>query len=60
MNSSTVIECLSQLFLIFGMPGYVHSDQGWSLISMELKLYLNARGLATSQTSVYNPNVMVK
>ena len=54
MNSSTVIECLSQLFLILGMPGSIHSDQGWSLMSTELKLYLNARGLATSQTSVYN------
>ena len=26
MNSSTAIKCLSQLFSIFGMPGYIHSD----------------------------------
>ena len=26
VNSSTVIKCLSQLFSIFGMPGYIYSD----------------------------------
>ena len=54
MNSSTVIKCLSRLFSISGMPGYIHSDRGPSLISTELKLSLNARGVATSRTSVYN------
>ena len=44
----------SALFNIFGMPGYSHSDRGPSLISTELKLYLNARGVATSRTSAYN------
>ena len=34
---------------------YIHSDRGPSLISTELKLYLNARGVATSRTSAYNP-----
>ena len=55
MNSSTAIKYLSHLFSIFGMPGYIHSDRGPSLISTEPKLNLNARGVATSQTSVYNP-----
>ena len=55
MNSSTVSKCLSQLFSIFGMSDYIHSDQGSSLISTELKLCLNAVRVATSQTSVYNP-----
>ena len=27
MGSSTVIKCLSHLFSIFDMPGYIHSDQ---------------------------------
>ena len=43
MSSSTVIKCLSQLFSIFGMPGYIHSDWRLSLISTQLKFYLNAR-----------------
>ena len=55
VNSSTVIKCLSQLFSIFGMPGYIYSDWGLSLILTELKLFLNARGVVTSQTCVYNP-----
>ena len=55
MNSTTVIKCFNQLFSIFGMPGYVHSDRGRSLISTELKDYLNSKGVATSRTSAYNP-----
>ena len=35
--------------------GYIHSDRGPRLISTELKLYLNARGVAISRTSAYNP-----
>ena len=55
INSSTVIKCLCQLFAIFGMPSYVHSDRGSSLISEDLKQSFNGRGIATSRTSRYNP-----
>ena len=55
INSSTVIKCLCQLFAIFGMPSYVHSDRGSSLISEELKQFFNGRGTATSRTSRCNP-----
>ena len=55
VNSSTVIKCLCQLFCLFGMPSYVHSDRGPSLISQELKHFLNSRGIATSKTSRCNP-----
>ena len=55
INSPTVIKCLCQLFAIFGMPSYVHSDRGSSLISEELKQFFNGRGIATSRTSRYNP-----
>ena len=54
-NSSTVIKCLSQLFSIFGMPGYIHLDRGSSLISNKLKLYLNVKGVETSRISAYSP-----
>ena len=37
------------------MPGFIHSDRGQSLISDELKEFLNSRGIATSRTSAYNP-----
>jgi hypothetical protein len=55
MESKTVIKCLTQMFTIFGMPNYVHSDQGPSLISEELKIFLHERGVATSRTNRYNP-----
>ena len=55
MTSETVIKCLIQLFSLFGMPGFVHSDRGPSLISEELRTFLNSRGIATSRTSSYNP-----
>ena len=55
MATPTVIKCMVMLFSFFGMPGYVHSDRGPSLISEELKTFLNERGVATSRTSAYNP-----
>ena len=55
MVTPTVIKCLVQLFSLFGLPGYVHSDRGPSLISEELKSFLHSRGIATSRTSSYNP-----
>ena len=55
MTSSTVIRCFSQLFAIFGMPNFIHSDQGTSFMSSELKNYLTEKGVATSRTTPYNP-----
>ena len=55
MESKTVIECLSQLFAIFGLPSYVHSDCGKSFVSAEFVQYLNSKGVSTSNTSTYNP-----
>ena len=37
MLTSTVIKCLDQLFSLCGMPNYIHSDQGKSFMSRELK-----------------------
>lgn len=53
--SKTVTSCLNQLFTIFGLPAYIHSDQGKSFMSTDLVRYLNDRGVATSNTSIYNP-----
>ena len=55
MTSSTVIYCFSQLFAIFGMPNYIHSDQGTSFMSSELREFLTRRGIATSRSTPYNP-----
>lgn len=55
MTSSTVIECLENLFSLFGIPSYIHSDRGKSFLSDEIRTCLHQKGVATSLTSPYNP-----
>ncbi|KAG8334372.1 hypothetical protein J6590_108547 [Homalodisca vitripennis] len=55
MTSSTVIECLENLFSVYGIPNYIHSDRGKSFLSDEIRAYLHQKGIATSLTSPYNP-----
>ena len=55
MTTQTIINCLADLFSMFGMPSYVHSDRGSSLISSELKHWFLSKGIATSRTTPYNP-----
>ena len=54
-STKTVINCLTQLFCIFGMPAFVHSDRGASFMSEELKNFLHQKGVATSRSTPYNP-----
>ena len=54
MNISTVIKCLSLLFTLFGMPAFVHSDRGPSILSHELHSYLTGEGVAVSCTTPCN------
>ena len=55
VTTQTVIKCLTQLFSIFGMPGYVHSDRGSSFMSKELKDWLLSQKVPSSHTTSYNP-----
>ena len=55
MTASTVIRCFSQLFSIFGMPSYIHSDRAQTFLSGELREFLNGKGIATSHSTPYNP-----
>ena len=55
VSAATVIKCLTHLFSIFGMPSFVHSDRGSSLISGELRTFLHSKGVATSNTTPYHP-----
>ena len=55
MTSATVINCLIQVFAIFGMPQYIHSDRGAAFMSNELKTFLHEKGIVTSRTTPYNP-----
>ncbi|CAA9998562.1 unnamed protein product, partial [Nesidiocoris tenuis] len=55
MDASTVCNHLNDLFSVFGTPAYIHSDQGTTFMSTELKSFLQDRGIATSRTTPYNP-----
>ena len=55
MTPLTVNYCLTQLFSIFGTCAFIHSDRWSSFQSYELKSWLLSHGVATSQTTSYNP-----
>ncbi|XP_059045822.1 uncharacterized protein LOC131841533 [Achroia grisella] len=55
LTAETVKRKLTQLFAIFGVPTFVHSDRGTSFVSSELKEFLCSLGVATSYSSPYNP-----
>jgi len=40
VSANTVVMHLSELFSIFGMPAYIHSDRGSAFMSCELKQFL--------------------
>ena len=55
ISASTVITCLTNLFSIFGLPSFIHSDRGSAFMSKELRSFLTEKGIATSHTTPYNP-----
>ena len=55
LSTNTVIKHLKNVFAMFGLPGYIHSDRGTSFMSIELKSYLLNQGIATSRSSPYHP-----
>ena len=55
ISSSTVIQCLSQLFCLFGIPACIHSDRGSAFVLKDLKQYLNSSGIATTTSTPYHP-----
>ena len=55
MVSSTIIACLTNLFSVFGLVGFIHSDNGPSLISEELRSFMLALGIGCSNSTSYNP-----
>ena len=55
MESKTVIQCLTQLFSLFGMCSCIHSDNAASFTSREFLDFLHKFGIPVSRTSVYNP-----
>lgn len=54
-TSATIKKCFSNLFSVFGIPSYVHSNRGTSLISKKMKKWLFLKGIGMSKTTPYNP-----
>ena len=40
VSAESIIDCLTQLFSVFGMPTYIHSDRGSGFMSAKLKDFL--------------------
>ena len=55
MSTANVIRSLTQLFFLFCLPMYVHSDRGDAFMARDLKNYLVKRGIATSRSTPYHP-----
>lgn len=55
LTASTVNRGLSQIFSMFGISEYVHSDRGSNFMSSEVKNYLHGKGIVTSRTTPYHP-----
>ena len=55
VSAESVNNALCQVFSLFGVPAYIHSDRGSSFMSRELKNYLHPKGIATSRSTPYNP-----
>ena len=54
-SASTVNKASCQLYSLFGVPSYIHSDRGAAFMSKELRGHLHDKGIATSRTTPYNP-----
>ena len=50
-SATTVSKCLTQLFVLFGMPSYIHSDRGSAFLSDELQSFLTKNGINSSFTT---------
>ena len=55
LSTATVIRNLTQLFVLFGLPMYVHSDRGAPFMARDLRNYLLKRGIAASRCTPYHP-----
>ena len=55
VSAQSIIECLCQLFSIFGMPAFIRSDRGSGFMSTQFKAFLLQKGISSSRTTPYNP-----
>ena len=54
-SAETTIQCLLSLFSLFGVPEFIHSDNGPAFASSAYRNFLLQHNISTSYSSVYNP-----
>jgi len=47
MNSHDVLECLADLFLAYGAPSFIRSDNGPEFVAKQLRIWLNKLNVKT-------------
>ncbi|KRX92976.1 Retrovirus-related Pol polyprotein from transposon 17.6 [Trichinella pseudospiralis] len=55
VSAASAKKCLVELFSLFGVPSYVHSDRGSAFASDEFRRFLLSKGIACSRATPYNP-----
>ncbi|KRZ59977.1 Retrovirus-related Pol polyprotein from transposon 17.6 [Trichinella nativa] len=55
VSAASAAKCLVELYSLFGVPSYVHSDRGSAFASDEFRRFLLSKGIACSRTTPYNP-----
>ncbi|KRX75500.1 Pro-Pol polyprotein [Trichinella sp. T6] len=55
VSAASAEKCLVELYSLFGVPSYVHSDLGSAFASDEFRRFLLSKGIACSRTTPYNP-----
>jgi transposase InsO family protein len=55
MTTSSAIDCLHNLFTIFGAPLFIHSDRGSQFESAEFSQFLSQWNVVRTRTTPYNP-----
>ncbi|KRY08624.1 Pro-Pol polyprotein, partial [Trichinella patagoniensis] len=54
VSAASAEKCLVELFSLFSVPSYVHSDRGSAFASDEFRRFLLSKGIACSRTTPYN------
>lgn len=55
ITTASVLQCLRQLFSLFGTPSFIHSDRGSQFMAEAFDSQLLQWGIAQSRTTPYNP-----
>ena len=56
ITTEAAIQCLTNLFLLFGPPSYVHSDRGSQFDSNKFRTFLDSWNIGKSRTTPYHPS----